>query len=76
MKPWERNHIDSQLAEICIQLSREAKAGGHARHGEADQMVEVSVRGRGELESPEADVVESLVVNAISLVSVFDKLMD
>ena len=32
--PRERNHVDSELSEIGIELSREAKAGGHAGHGD------------------------------------------
>ena len=39
-------------------------------------MVQVTVGGRGKLESPEADVVEGLVINAESFVRVFDQLMD
>ncbi len=38
-------------------------------------MVEVSVCGCGELEGAEADVVQSLVVNAVRLVGVLDKLV-
>jgi hypothetical protein len=37
-------------------------------------MVQVSVGGVGQSESPEADVVESLVVNAVRLVGVLDEL--
>ena len=39
------------------------------------QMVQVSVCGVGELESAEADVVQSLIVNAERLVSVLNELM-
>lgn len=38
-------------------------------------MVEITVRWRGELESPETDVIERLVVNTERLVSVLNKLM-
>lgn len=38
-------------------------------------MVEVAVGWSGELEGPEADVIESLVVNAVGFVCVFDQLM-
>ena len=39
-------------------------------------MVEVSVGGRGELQCPEADVVESLIINTEGLVRVLDKLVN
>jgi len=39
-------------------------------------MVKISVRGGGELEGTETDVVESLVVNAVCLVCVLNELMD
>ena len=39
-------------------------------------MVEVPVRGRGQLEGAEADVVERLVVDAVSLVCVLNELVD
>jgi hypothetical protein len=38
-------------------------------------MVQISVGGGGELESPEADIVESLIVNDHALVGVFNQLM-
>merc|ERR1711997_1440322 len=30
METWERNHVDRQLPEVSIQLTREAEAGGDA----------------------------------------------
>jgi len=39
-------------------------------------VVEVTVGGSGQLEGTEADVVQSLVVNAVCLVRVFNQLMD
>ena len=39
-------------------------------------MVEVSVGGIGQLQCPEANVVQSLVVDAEGLVGVFHQLMD
>jgi hypothetical protein len=64
-----------QFPEIGVQLSGESQTGGDAGHGQRDQMIEVAVGGRGQLECPEADVVESLVVNAERLVRVLDQLM-
>lgn len=39
-------------------------------------MVEVSVGGGGEFEGSEANVVQSLVINAHNLISILDQLMD
>merc|ERR1719245_1388695 len=71
----EGDHVDRQLPEVSVELTREPEAGGDTRHGEGDQVVEVTIGGGGELQSSEADVVESLVVNAVGLVSVLHQLM-
>ena len=39
-------------------------------------MVQIAIGGCRQLECPEADVVEGLIINAESLVRVLDKLMD
>ena len=72
----EGDHVDRQLPEVSIELAGEPEAGGHTGHGEGHQVVEVTIGGGGELQGPEADVVESLVVNAEGLVSVLDELVD
>ncbi len=61
----ERHHVDGQLSEISVELTGEAEAGCDTRHGGGDKMVEVSVGRGSELEGAEADIVESLVVNAV-----------
>ena len=76
MQTGEGHHVDGQFTQISVELSGEAQAGGHTRHGGGDEMVQVTVGGGGELEGTEADVVESLVVNAVCLVSVLNELMD
>ena len=75
-RPGEGDHVDRQLPEVSIELAGESEAGRHAGHGEGDEMVEVSVRRSRELQCPEANVVESLVVNDVSLVSVLHKLVE
>ncbi len=72
----EGNHVDGQLAEVRVELAREAQRNGHAGHDGRDQVVEVAVRGVGQLQGAHADVVESLVVNAEGLVRVLDQLVD
>ena len=51
------------------------EAGGNPRHGERDEVVEVSIGGSGQLQGPEADVVQGLVVDAERLVRVLDQLV-
>ena len=75
VKAGEWDHVDSKLPEISIQLAREAEAGGDTRHGKRDKVVEVTIGGRSELQCAEADVVESLIVNAECLVRILDQLM-
>ena len=41
-----------------------------------NKMIEISVGGGSELQGPEADVVQGLVVDAEGLVGVLDQLMD
>ena len=60
----ERNHVDSKLPEVSIELARESQAGGDSRHGERDKVIQVSIGRRCELEGTEADVIEGFVVNA------------
>merc|ERR1712038_786519 len=71
----EGHHVDSQFTKISIELTRESQAGCHTRHGSRYQMVEITVCGGGELQGTEADIVESLVVNAIGLICVLYQLM-
>lgn len=56
----ERNHVDGQLSQIRVQLARETEGGGDTRHNGGDEVVQVTVGGVVELESPHADIVESL----------------
>lgn len=46
MQTRERNHVDCELAEVCVQLTGEAEACGYAGHGDGDEVVEIAV-GRG-----------------------------
>merc|ERR1711894_379295 len=76
METGEWHHVNSQFPEISVQLAGESEAGGHSRHGSGYKMVQISVCGGGQFQGPEADVVKSLVVNAVGLVGVLNELMD
>ena len=71
----EGDHVDGELAEVAVELAREAQAAGGGRHDGGDEVVQVAEGGRGQLEGAEADVVERLVVDEERLVGVLDKLM-
>ena len=72
----EGDHVDSKLTEICIQLTGESKRCGHATHCHGHQMVQITIGRVCKLKSTEADVIESLIVDAVSLVSVLYKLVN
>merc|ERR1711934_511378 len=72
----EGDEVHGELAEVSVELAREADAAGDAGHGSRHKVVEVTVGGGGELEGAEADVVVGLVVHAEAFVSVLDELVD
>jgi hypothetical protein len=76
MQTREWNQVDSELAKIRIQLTREAKAASNARKRSTYEVVKVTIGWGGKLESPEADVVQSFIVKNHALVGVLDKLVD
>jgi hypothetical protein len=76
METREGNHVDSQLAEIGVELSRESKTGGDTGHDGGDQVVQVTVGRSVELERTHANIVQGLVIDTEGLVRVLDQLMD
>jgi len=75
VQPRERHHVDGQLPQVRVELPREPEARGHAAHGRRHQVVQVAVRGRGQLQRPETYVVQRLVVDAKRLVRVLHQLV-
>ena len=69
-------HVDSQLPEVRVELTREAQASRDTRHDNGDEVVEVTICGRGELERPEANVVERFVVDTERLVGILNELVN
>ena len=43
MEAGEGDHVDRQLPQVSVELTREPETGGDTRHGDADQVVEVSI---------------------------------
>ena len=50
MEPGKWDHVDRQLPEVSIELAREPETGGHTRHGQGHQVVEVTIGGGGKLQ--------------------------
>lgn len=69
----ERYHVDSQFPKVGVELSGEPEAGSDTRRRQGHQVVQVAVGRGGQLEGSEANVVERLIVNAVSLVGVFEE---
>ena len=63
MQSGERDHVDRQLPQVSIELAREPEAGGDARHGDGDQVVQVSIGGGAELQSSAYIIVSMLRSN-------------
>ena len=72
----ERDHVDGQLSEIRVELTRETEAGGNTRHNGRYQVVEVTIGWARELEGSHANIVESLVVDTEGLIGVLYQLVD
>lgn len=60
VKTGEGNHVDGELAQVGVELTRETERDGDTGHDGRDEVVQVTVRGVVELEGAHADVVESL----------------
>jgi len=76
VETWEWNQVDGDLAQVGVELTWEAEAACDTGHDDGDEMVQVTEGWCCELEGPEADVVQSFVVNAHRFVGVLDKLVD
>merc|ERR1712195_54565 len=75
MESGEGDQVDGEFPEIGVELTGESEAASHTGEGGGDEMVKITVGGGDELEGPEADIVEGLVVNAHNLIGVLDELM-
>jgi hypothetical protein len=76
VKTWERNHVDSKLSKITIQLTRETKGASGTTDGSRYQMVKITIGWGSELKGSEANIIKSFVIKSKTLVSILDKLMN
>jgi len=76
VKTREGHKVDSELTKILIELTRETKRASDTRHDLGHKAVKVAVAGSLHAEGAGADVVQCLVIDAVGLIAVIDKLMD
>jgi hypothetical protein len=72
----ERNKVDGKLSEVAVELTWEAKRAGNARHAGRNEVVQVAISWGGELESSEANVIESFIVQHHHLVCILNELVN
>merc|ERR1719313_395178 len=72
----EWNQVDTELAQIGVELTREAKTASDTRHACRAQVVEIAICWGGQFECAEADVVQSFVVQAHALVGILNQLVN
>ena len=63
VETWEWDKVDSEFSEVGVQLTWESEAASDARHSSRDEMVQVSIRWRGELQGSEANIIQSFVID-------------
>merc|ERR1719464_559206 len=76
VQAWERDQIHSNLTQVTIQLTWEAKACCNSAHGCTHQVIQITVSGCGQLQGAETDVVESLVVQQEALICILHQLVE
>jgi len=76
MESWERNKVDSEFSEIRVQLTWESDGAGDTRHGNGNEMVQITVGWGGELKGSETDIVKGFVIDNLDLIGILDQLMD
>jgi len=75
METGEGDQVHSELSQVRVELTGESEAASDTGKSGRHEMVEITIGRGGELESSEADIVKSLVINAHNLIGVFDELM-
>merc|ERR550514_675272 len=75
VKTRERDEIHSDLAQVAIELAREAEARCDAAHRCAHQVIQISVSGCSQLQRAEADIVQCFVIKKEALIGVLHELV-
>ena len=71
----ERHQVHRELAQVGVELTREAQAARDAGHDGGDQVVQITERRRRELQRAEANIIKCFVVKNHALICVFDELV-
>ena len=69
------DHVDGEFSQVRVELAGETETGGDAGHDGGDEVVKVAVGGGIKFESTDADIIQSLIVNAKGFVRVFNELL-
>ena len=75
VKTRERHHVHGKLTQISVELTREAETARDTGHHDRHEMVQITVRGRRQLQGTEADIIQSLVIDAERLIGVLNELV-
>jgi hypothetical protein len=57
METREGDHVNSKLAKIAVELTRESETASGTADSSRHKMIKISISGGGKLKSSEADVV-------------------
>ena len=76
VQTWERHQVHCNLAQVAVQLSREAQAAGHTAHCRRHQMVQVTVSWGSQFQRAETNIVQSFVVQQEGLIGVLHQLVE
>jgi hypothetical protein len=76
VKTGERNQIHCNLPQIAVELTWETKAASTTAHCCTYKVVEITVGGRRQFQSPEANVIQGLVVQEETFIGVLDQLVE
>merc|ERR1719453_1124456 len=76
MQAWKWDQVDSNLTKIAVELTWKAQAASDATDGRTHEVVEVTVCWCCELQGPEANVIQGLVIEEETFVRVLHELVE
>merc|ERR1719262_1023849 len=76
VKPGKWYQIHCYLSQIAVQLSWKAQTCRHTTHSCRDKVIQITIRWRSQLQSPEADIVQGFVVEQHAFIRVLHQLME
>merc|ERR1719213_163133 len=76
VETWEWNQIHCKLTEISVQLTRKPQARRNTAHGRANKVVQITIGWRGQLQGPETNIIQSLIVQKHAFICILHQLME